>query len=304
MGYKLDNNQELIRQEIISEPRIQAKILEYLIEKERLEREVPGRTFFYTDETPVYTNYVQRKALRLNGNSVEQAPKTGQSIGKGKRFSVIHTGSINGFVEGAALITEDNITAEIYEEYIDKVCQLLPPNSVVIYDNASYHTRHYNKRPTMSSRKVTMTEWLDNNKINYQDYEKTINRSIPKRELMVFIKQSGIKTQYYVDNIVRKWGHTSLRLPPYCCDANPIEYIWNDWKNKVKSSNFLKLSNEDFIKLCHAKFNEIDEQVWATKYRHVVLNWESEYWKKFDVSKVGYVNDHSYGQSTAQLYLN
>ena len=35
----------------------------------------------------------------------------------------------------------DTINAETYEKYFEKVCQLLKPGSVIIIDNASYHSR-------------------------------------------------------------------------------------------------------------------------------------------------------------------
>ena len=38
----------------------------------------------------------------------------------------------------------DNINAESYEKYFENVCKLLKPNSVIIIDNASYHSRNAN----------------------------------------------------------------------------------------------------------------------------------------------------------------
>ena len=36
----------------------------------------------------------------------------------------------------------DTINSENYEKYFEKVCQLLKPNSVIVIDNASYHSRN------------------------------------------------------------------------------------------------------------------------------------------------------------------
>ena len=41
----------------------------------------------------------------------------------------------------------DNINAESYEKYFENVCKLLKPNSVIIIDNASYHSRNADDFP-------------------------------------------------------------------------------------------------------------------------------------------------------------
>lgn len=43
----------------------------------------------------------------------------------------------------------------------------LPPNSVVVLDNASFHNKQENKAPNMSSRKEEMVTCLRNNFIAY-----------------------------------------------------------------------------------------------------------------------------------------
>ena len=40
-----------------------------------------------------------------------------------------------------------NINAESYEKYFENVCKLLKPNSVIIIDNASYHSRNADDAP-------------------------------------------------------------------------------------------------------------------------------------------------------------
>ena len=41
----------------------------------------------------------------------------------------------------------DNIHAESHEKYFENVCKLLKPNSVIIIDNASYHSRNADDFP-------------------------------------------------------------------------------------------------------------------------------------------------------------
>ncbi len=65
------------------------------------------------------------------------------SIGKGTRYSIIHAGSEDGFVDGAEQIFINNeINSDKFEDWLqNKLLPHLPPNSVVIYDNASTHSR-------------------------------------------------------------------------------------------------------------------------------------------------------------------
>ena len=48
--------------------------------------------------------------------------------------------------EESAVVSEfdyhDTINSENYEKYFEKVCQLLKPNSLIVIDNASYHSRN------------------------------------------------------------------------------------------------------------------------------------------------------------------
>ena len=39
-------------------------------------------------------------------------------------------------------ITMIQINAENYEKYFENICKLLKPNTVIIVDNASYHSRY------------------------------------------------------------------------------------------------------------------------------------------------------------------
>ena len=41
----------------------------------------------------------------------------------------------------------DNINAENYEKYFENACELLKPNSVIIIDKASYHSRNRDNFP-------------------------------------------------------------------------------------------------------------------------------------------------------------
>ena len=54
----------------------------------------------------------------------------------------------------------DNINSESYEKYFENVCKLLKPNSVIIIDNASYHSRNADDFPVSKWKKSQLQDWL------------------------------------------------------------------------------------------------------------------------------------------------
>lgn len=84
-------------------------------------------------------------------------------------FSV-HCGNENGFLPNALLVfsshseKEDyhgDMNAENFFKWADeKVIPNLPPNSVVIIDNAPYHNKLKDPPPTSANRKQEIYDWL------------------------------------------------------------------------------------------------------------------------------------------------
>ena len=62
----------------------------------------------------------------------------------------------------------DTINAEIYEKYFENICKLLKPNSVIIIDNASYHSRNAEDFPVSKWRKAQFQSWVTENKISFK----------------------------------------------------------------------------------------------------------------------------------------
>ena len=61
----------------------------------------------------------------------------------------------------------DAMNAECYEKYFENVCKLLKPRSVIIIDNASYHSRNDENYPISTWRKAKYQEWLQKNNVTY-----------------------------------------------------------------------------------------------------------------------------------------
>jgi hypothetical protein len=73
--------------------------------------------------------------------------------GRGLRFALVHAGNEHGFVPNAKLVflckknttdAHEEMDGEMYEKYFSE--QLLPnrPSSVIVVENASYHSRKKN----------------------------------------------------------------------------------------------------------------------------------------------------------------
>ena len=142
----------------------------------------------------------------------------------------------------------------------------IPPHSVIVMDNAPYHSVEVNKAPISSSRKSDMQDWLREKGIEFDlTSVKTVLYSLIK------LKKDTFRT-YRIDTLAASHGHTVLRLPPYHCNFNPIELIWGQVKGYVAKRNvtfksgdikflFLEAVNcvmpENWTKACqHAKKEE------------------------------------------------
>jgi hypothetical protein len=86
----------------------------------------------------------------------------------------------------------------------------LPSHSVLVLDNASYHSVVDKKDPCSNTRKAQMMEWLSQKNIPY-------NSTMTKPELndTSIIKVHRNKSpDYRIDKILKEHGHEILRLSP------------------------------------------------------------------------------------------
>jgi hypothetical protein len=105
---------------------------------------------FFVDETWVDSNLTFRKCWQGPGSRGVMDTVSGRN-----RLIVVHIGSKDGFLPGAQLVYKANSTTGDYhgqmncdkfsrwitQQFIPK----LPPNSVVVMDNAPYHSTMHNK---------------------------------------------------------------------------------------------------------------------------------------------------------------
>lgn len=257
LGFKFVKRQRrsiLIEREDIVQWRRQylLKIKEYREQKKNI---------FYLDETWCNAGHTVKKAWTPTYiKSAKQAFLDGETTGlkdipgKGGRYIVVHIGNENGFLKDSTDPTSpkdarwvykakktanmqnathhDEMNAAAFESWFTGILHLLPSDSVIVMDNASYHSETVKKLPNMSWRKKEIQDWLQENGVhfNHQDVKAELLLRIPDH-----IRQAA--KQYKIDKLAEECGHCVLRLPPYHCDLNPIELVWAKVKSEVARNN-------------------------------------------------------------------
>ena len=128
------------------------------------------------EETWVNAGHTKSKVWQDKSiETVREAHREGLSTGlknpsgKGKRLIVTHIGSDTGFVDGGLLVFESKKTGDYHEEmdgkvfsqWITNILPLLEENSVIVMDNAPYHSMKAYKTPTRAWTKPDIIEWLE-----------------------------------------------------------------------------------------------------------------------------------------------
>jgi len=199
------------------------------IEKLRKNRLVDKRPVVYLDETYIRPTYHVKKCW-------QSADEGGVLVSEsaGKRFIIAHAGSESGFVSNALLIFRsqpqsadynDDMNATNFIKWMtEKVIPNLPDKSLVVMDNAPYHCTQTNKAPTISNLKSELQQWL-------------IEKNWTKPVLYDLINKNKEPPIYAIDELLKQHNHETVRLPPYHCELNPIEKIWNLVKRRIAEKN-------------------------------------------------------------------
>ncbi|XP_049518354.1 uncharacterized protein LOC125943315 [Dermacentor silvarum] len=115
--------------------------------------------------------------------------------------------------------------------FVEELLPNIKPRSVIVMDNASYHSAQVEKVPSSSSRKSDIQCWLKLKSIPFSDDQL-------KSELLQLVKQhKHMFLPYQIDTLASAAGHVVVRLPPCHCDLNPIELVWSQVKGYAASKN-------------------------------------------------------------------
>ena len=120
----------------------------------------------YLDETWVNQNYTVSKCWV--DTTSEKATGVKVPTGKGCRLIILHAGTKHGFVPNAALVFQakndgdyhKQMTSVVFDEWFrNQLLPNIPRNSVIVMDNAPYHSRQIEKMPTQTWKKE-IKQWL------------------------------------------------------------------------------------------------------------------------------------------------
>lgn len=269
--YKKDCN----RRYLCELPRIASERVQFL--RKYVENyESKFRKVVFLDETWVFANGSGSKSWQ--DDSVKSV-KRKKGCGSGKRFIVLHAGSSSGFINGASLIFSstsksadyhDNMNCELFEKWVrEKLIPNLEEPSIIVLDNASYHSRTIYKQPTSSWKKDQIFQWLVQENQNPSP-------GLLKSELLVKAKSIQKPKLYVVDEMLRENGHEVLRLPPYHCQFNAIELIWAGAKSYYEKNCGDGLNAKQVEEVWEKAVEHITEDYWRKAVEHtekIILDW-------------------------------
>jgi hypothetical protein len=94
----------------------------------------------------------------------------------------------------------------LFEEWFAKFLLALKEPSIIVLDNASYHSRKISKNPQTHFTKSMIMDWLDKHSIDYQP-------TMFKTTLLDLCRKHRVVEKYFVDELALEHGHEVLRLP-------------------------------------------------------------------------------------------
>jgi len=165
----------------------------------------------------------------------------------------------------------DEMNGDNFKEWFERILPNLDPNSVIVMDNAPYHSVKLERIPTSSWKKAEIIEWLTNK-------GEVFDREMLKPMLLKRVRQIKNRyNSYVIDTIAHETDHTVLRLPPYHCELNPIELAWSMVKQYVKQNN-TTFKLPDVQNLLLESIARVTPEHWCNFIKHVVEE-ENKMWQ-------------------------
>ena len=225
-------------------------------------------TTVFIDETWIFSKGSFRNSWQDNTMSTSS-----KKASEGHRYIVVHAGSKEGFIKGASLIFKsglksgdyhDNMNKQNFENWFkNQLVPNLPPKSLIVMDNASYHSGLLEDIPRKSWTKQRLIGWLKEKNIDFPE------RAMKDEIWSIVEKNCNIEKTFYLDEYVKPLGHKILRLPPYHCQFNAIEMVWSECKRKYDQYiASLKGTPSEVLAMWEKAINEVSSEHWKNYVSH------------------------------------
>ena len=172
---------------------------------------------------------IESKSKELSG---EKKRRKLDSESTEKKQDTVDGGEIDSEIAEGIPFDEDyhdSMDGKSYKCYFEKsTCQNLPKHSVIVIDNAPYHSKN-----TQNSkwRKQQFVDQLTEKNITFPD-------KALRAELWTLVKFEREKfPDKVMETVAKEYGHEILHLSPYHCELNPTDLAWAAEKNYVAGEN-------------------------------------------------------------------
>jgi len=217
-------------------------------------------------------------------------------IGRGPRLIVLAAVSVEGVIPGSvvvykvtsALTAEDyhkNVGKDEFTKWFDNLAKILKEKGgqhIVVMDNASYHSAK--ATPKRADKKEVVYKYIEQQvQLKRVDVALRPMKEMRRWELDAILDNIVKLPQmqrylYELDQKAEKSGIEVVRLPPYHCHFNPIEYVWRDVKLKIRKQNTEQ--KIDSIKpIVEKELKEYGADQIANHWKHV-KNLRDKTWKE------------------------
>jgi len=187
----------------------------------------------YLDETYINKNHSCGFTWYFN----DDGPLVNKPSGVGPRLILVHAITKDGWVDGAQLVFEAKKRTGDYHGQMNwdnfsrwfefQLMPNIPPESIVILDNARYHNViAEDSFPSSGSSKEQLRRWLSRNGYPWRE-------DMLKSELLELCNRLAPAPEYRLDKLAAKHGILILRTPPYHPELQPIETCWAVVKNHM-----------------------------------------------------------------------
>jgi len=182
---------------------------------------------------------------------------------KGERWTVIYAGTKDGWVPNALFLRTKKrgddwngcMDAKLYQKWFKEyLLEYLPPRSLIILDNASFH-----KATEFKLSEMEVPALQERLRLHNVAFSEKASTAALKR-----LVRAHCPLRPVVETLAEAKGHEVVWLPPYHPILNPIERLWGVVKNSVRAQTTIHSVSEDvFLERLNVAFESVGEAQWS-----------------------------------------